>query len=226
MSTPEMIGENNNNNNSKSQSPPPSKIQEKIVPEMIGENSKSQSLPPFEIQEETVPETIGENSKSQSLSSPKVQEETVPEMIGENNKSQSPLPSNIQENTKVSPKKIEAAEDIKVSVKVENTFVQEITDMIANKDLLEKKAASTRWYIPHSSFTVFSALTNLHHFLIVIICKHRSAYRNRTGPQQKGLKEIPEGATNCLFGKIFVITGVLDSLEREEARDLIVKYGG
>ena len=34
------------------------------------------------------------------------------------------------------------------------------------------------------------------------------------------------GAENCLDGLTFVITGVLESLEREEATDIIKKYGG
>ena len=34
------------------------------------------------------------------------------------------------------------------------------------------------------------------------------------------------GAESCLEGLTFVITGVLESLEREEAADIIKKYGG
>ena len=34
------------------------------------------------------------------------------------------------------------------------------------------------------------------------------------------------GAENCLDGLTFVITGVLESLEREEAADIVKKYGG
>ena len=34
------------------------------------------------------------------------------------------------------------------------------------------------------------------------------------------------GAENCLEGLTFVITGVLESLERDEAADIIKKYGG
>ena len=49
---------------------------------------------------------------------------------------------------------------------------------------------------------------------------------NRSGPANPGGKEIPTGQENCLGGLTFVITGVLDSLEREEAKDLIVKHGG
>ena len=52
------------------------------------------------------------------------------------------------------------------------------------------------------------------------------AYINRGGPKAPGSKPIPEGAENCLEGLTFVITGVLDSLERDEAADLIKKYGG
>lgn len=37
---------------------------------------------------------------------------------------------------------------------------------------------------------------------------------------------IFQGADYCLAGLSFVITGVLDSLEREEAEEIIKKYGG
>jgi replication factor C subunit 1 len=47
-----------------------------------------------------------------------------------------------------------------------------------------------------------------------------------TEPPQKGKKEIPVGEENCLFGTHFLITGILDSLEREQAWDLIKQYGG
>jgi hypothetical protein len=36
----------------------------------------------------------------------------------------------------------------------------------------------------------------------------------------------PEGKDNCLLGLTFVLSGVLESLERETASDLIKKYGG
>lgn len=34
------------------------------------------------------------------------------------------------------------------------------------------------------------------------------------------------GAENCLEGLTFVLTGVLDSLEREDAADMVKRYGG
>ena len=40
------------------------------------------------------------------------------------------------------------------------------------------------------------------------------------------VKEIPEGAAGCLFGQSFVLSGVLDSLERDAAQTLIERYGG
>ncbi|KAG7200969.1 hypothetical protein KM043_003328 [Ampulex compressa] len=51
-------------------------------------------------------------------------------------------------------------------------------------------------------------------------------YLQRGGARNPGSKPIPEGAENCLIGLSFLITGVLDSLEREEAEELIKKYGG
>ncbi|KAM9857419.1 replication factor C subunit 1 [Aulostomus maculatus] len=56
-----------------------------------------------------------------------------------------------------------------------------------------------------------------------------SAYRNylnRDGPRALGSKEIPMGAENCLEGCVFVLTGVLESIERDDAKSLIERYGG
>ncbi|XP_061438963.1 replication factor C subunit 1 isoform X2 [Rhineura floridana] len=55
------------------------------------------------------------------------------------------------------------------------------------------------------------------------------AYRtflNREGPKALGSKEIPQGGENCLESLTFVITGVLESIERDEAKSLIERYGG
>ncbi|KAM4750984.1 LOW QUALITY PROTEIN: replication factor C subunit 1 [Anableps anableps] len=51
-------------------------------------------------------------------------------------------------------------------------------------------------------------------------------YLNRDGPRALGSKEIPEGAENCLEGCVFVLTGVLESMERDDAKALIERYGG
>ena len=46
-------------------------------------------------------------------------------------------------------------------------------------------------------------------------------YMNRSGPKAPGSKVVPEGEENCFEGLTFVITGVLESLEREAAADII-----
>ncbi|KAM3939842.1 replication factor C subunit 1 isoform 2-T2 [Leptodactylus fuscus] len=51
-------------------------------------------------------------------------------------------------------------------------------------------------------------------------------YLNREGPRALGSKEIPQGADNCMEGLTFVITGVLESIERDEAKSLVERYGG
>ncbi|XP_076868692.1 replication factor C subunit 1 [Brachyhypopomus gauderio] len=51
-------------------------------------------------------------------------------------------------------------------------------------------------------------------------------YLNRDGPRALGSKEIPKGEENCLEGCVFVLTGVLESMEREDAKSLIERYGG
>ena len=50
----------------------------------------------------------------------------------------------------------------------------------------------------------------LKHMLMINLCAHA----------------LIVGAENCLEGLTFVITGVLESLERDEAADIIKKYGG
>ena len=45
-------------------------------------------------------------------------------------------------------------------------------------------------------------------------------------PPMQGLKHINKGAPNCLSGKCFLITGTLESMERDDCEDLIKKYGG
>lgn len=59
--------------------------------------------------------------------------------------------------------------------------------------------------------------------------QHAAAYQqylHRGGARNPGSKEIPKGAVNCLAGLSFVVTGVLESLERNEVDDLIKQYGG
>lgn len=51
-------------------------------------------------------------------------------------------------------------------------------------------------------------------------------YKNRANCLNHGSKEIPKGRPDCLAGKIFLVTGILESLERGEAEDLIKEYGG
>lgn len=45
-------------------------------------------------------------------------------------------------------------------------------------------------------------------------------------PAGAGMKEIPEGADDCLLGLTFVFTGVLETLGREEGIALVKRYGG
>uniref|UniRef100_A0A6Q2X6E8 Replication factor C subunit 1 n=1 Tax=Esox lucius TaxID=8010 RepID=A0A6Q2X6E8_ESOLU len=52
------------------------------------------------------------------------------------------------------------------------------------------------------------------------------SYLNRDGPRALGSKEIPTGEENCLEGCVFVLSGVLESMEREDAKALIERYGG
>uniref|UniRef100_A0A182PRP7 Replication factor C subunit 1 n=1 Tax=Anopheles epiroticus TaxID=199890 RepID=A0A182PRP7_9DIPT len=51
-------------------------------------------------------------------------------------------------------------------------------------------------------------------------------FKNRQGPANPGSKEIPVGKPNCLQGMQFVITGVLESMERDECTQVIKDLGG
>eukprot|EP00730_Choanoeca_flexa_P020364 TRINITY_DN9951_c0_g1_i1.p1 TRINITY_DN9951_c0_g1~~TRINITY_DN9951_c0_g1_i1.p1 ORF type:complete len:958 (+),score=287.12 TRINITY_DN9951_c0_g1_i1:296-2875(+) len=50
--------------------------------------------------------------------------------------------------------------------------------------------------------------------------------RESAVPPRLGEKDIPTGALNCLGGLKFVLTGLLESLEREKAAELIKDHGG
>jgi replication factor C subunit 1 len=47
-----------------------------------------------------------------------------------------------------------------------------------------------------------------------------------SAPPMLGMKDIPQGRPFCLYEKVFVITGVLESLDRDTASSLIQEYGG
>lgn len=51
-------------------------------------------------------------------------------------------------------------------------------------------------------------------------------FQNRSSVINHGCKEIPEGKPNCLKGYQFVISGVLEAMERDEAAALIKSCGG
>ncbi|XP_066912084.1 replication factor C subunit 1-like [Clytia hemisphaerica] len=56
--------------------------------------------------------------------------------------------------------------------------------------------------------------------------KNYWSYKNREGPSALGSKELPKASENCLAGKTFVLTGVLDAFERDTVEDQIKRYGG
>lgn len=51
-------------------------------------------------------------------------------------------------------------------------------------------------------------------------------FQKRAGPSAPGSKEIPKGKPNCLAGLAFVLTGVFESMERDEAGAVIKSLGG
>lgn len=51
-------------------------------------------------------------------------------------------------------------------------------------------------------------------------------FQKRAGPSNPGSKEIPKGTPNCLAGLAFVLTGIYESMEREEAEAVIKSMGG
>lgn len=51
-------------------------------------------------------------------------------------------------------------------------------------------------------------------------------FKNRGGPANPGSKEIPKGKPDCLAGLQFLVTGVLESMERDECAQVIKDFGG
>ncbi|VDL19827.1 unnamed protein product [Hymenolepis diminuta] len=51
-------------------------------------------------------------------------------------------------------------------------------------------------------------------------------FQNRDGPQALGSRPIPQGTSTCFNGKSFVITGVLECIERDDVQSLIERGGG
>ena len=51
-------------------------------------------------------------------------------------------------------------------------------------------------------------------------------FLSRGGARNPGCKEVPKGSPNCLVGLVFVLSGIYESLEREEAGELIKRLGG
>ena len=49
---------------------------------------------------------------------------------------------------------------------------------------------------------------------------------NSGPPPAAGAKEIPSGAEDCLAGLTFVFTGLLDTISRDEAQELVKRHGG
>ncbi|CAI2175794.1 19970_t:CDS:1 [Funneliformis geosporum] len=54
----------------------------------------------------------------------------------------------------------------------------------------------------------------------------KSPRSNKTGPMASESKETPQGEDMCFFGKTFVFTGDLNTLDREEAQDIVKRNGG
>lgn len=54
----------------------------------------------------------------------------------------------------------------------------------------------------------------------------KSAHENKTRAKNPGCKEIPKGKPMFLEKKAFVITGQMESLDRDQLEDLIKQYGG
>lgn len=61
---------------------------------------------------------------------------------------------------------------------------------------------------------------------VTVKFRHWAEKDLREAPPMLGEKPVPVGAPNCLQSFVFVITGTLESLERETASELVTKLGG
>lgn len=56
--------------------------------------------------------------------------------------------------------------------------------------------------------------------------QYYAAYMRREGPKNPGSKPVPIGKPGCFNNLKFCVTGVLDSLQRDECKSIVEKYGG
>lgn len=184
-----------------------------------------------EIKREKSPERKVKREKSEEKSEEKI----TPEKKPKREKSEEKKPKREKSEEKPSPEKIKSKKenpdekkmketkspkkenetDIKVGVKRKSTKTSSKLDV-------DKTAKGTKKAKLDVSNDMFEE---------IIEKKKQSAalyqqFLHRGGARNPGSKEIPEGADYCLAGKSFLVTGVLESLEREEAEELIKKYGG
>jgi len=83
--------------------------------------------------------------------------------------------------------------------------------------------AKRKSFIPNNSTTVSESVKTASS---ATLKKTHFFDKNESVPPNHGKRELPYGKPNCLAGFRFVLTGLLFSLTREEATDLIQQYGG
>lgn len=137
----------------------------------------------------------------------------------------SPHASPAKTETKVSPKK--ESEDSQKSTAGSSGLKRpksKSPSPTPKKAKITKAVSSKKKEKPVKEFTVEDDEARHERKQAAVAMYHKFA--NRVPVLNHGCKEIPKGKPNCLKGFKFVISGVLEAMEREEAADLIKSCGG
>ncbi|XP_039255463.2 replication factor C subunit 1-like [Styela clava] len=146
-------------------------------------------------------QTRRETSTSKTPEKSRSKNSTVPMVKDEpvSRPSQKPTENNIKSKTVNTPKKVEPLKEKKTNKQI----TPEKPKQVEETKIEENQGSSKKErYVKYMQ------------------------WQNRGGAKAPGSKEIPQGADNCLEGLTFVITGILESLERDDAKSLIERYGG
>ena len=124
------------------------------------------------------------------------------EKVGENKSPPTVSNSSKNSSSTATPKKNEKAEDKSKTLAAEKTPTPQASTSVKNEEtnLSDKKLTSNR-----SAYW---------------------SYQNRAGPQSLGAKKFPRGPDDCLSGKSFVLTGIMESFERDDVKSFIERHGG
>ncbi|XP_011182495.1 replication factor C subunit 1 [Zeugodacus cucurbitae] len=149
----------------------------------------------------------------------------------ESRRSKSKTPRKSPRKEKQPPVKPEKSIDVPTPKKDKQEKEQTVADEIKKEKIATPKAQNNKEKSTpkakkqsREDFSVFSDEERHERKRMSAILYQK--YKNRASVINPGSKEVPKGKPNCLAGLTFLVTGVLESLERDEAASIIKELGG